>query len=368
MRGLIRSASCVFAGSFAIAGAAHAAAPVAASFDGVAISSPDRGGRAVDLSQAFVLPPLAYGPPDTSRETISNLVSSIALVDGIDLQVGYHVDLAGRVVPTGTVNAPVENLFLSAATRNGPYASLASGGDFVGATAALADDLHLSVGSASLAPGYSTYSRDAASSLARVGSGANPFSLRAATSLLGGVSWDIGKWGGIGVTASQTSERGGVLGTAVAGVNATTSAVDFSAHVQLGAGWVTSASYSEGITQLDLKPGFSPSLAGDSLRTRSYGIAIAKNGLFGDDALGLAVPRRRAGAADQRVLPDEFRRPERREFRLAAVARQNQVLTDRTSNAPRVWALPQRLCFAKTRTISSHQRKDFPWPGRNMFS
>jgi len=291
MRGLIRSASCVFAGSFAIAGAAHAAAPVAASFDGVAISSPDRGGRAVDLSQAFVLPPLAYGPPDTSRETISNLVSSIALVDGIDLQVGYHVDLAGRVVPTGTVNAPVENLFLSAATRNGPYASLASGGDFVGATAALADDLHLSVGSASLAPGYSTYSRDAASSLARVGSGANPFSLRAATSLLGGVSWDIGKWGGIGVTASQTSERGGVLGTAVAGVNATTSAVDFSARVQLGAGWVTSASYSEGITQLDLKPGFSPSLAGDSLRTRSYGIAIAKNGLFGDDALGLAVSR-----------------------------------------------------------------------------
>ena len=29
----------------------------------------------------------------------------------------------------------------------------------------------------------------------------------------------------------------------------------------------------------------------DSLRTRSYGIAIAKNGLFGDDALGLAVSR-----------------------------------------------------------------------------
>ena len=81
------------------------------------------------------------------------------------------------------------------------------------------------------------------------------------------------------------------MGTPVAGVNANTAAVDVSARVQLGAGWVTTASYSEGITQLDLKPGFSPTLASDSLRTRSYGIAIAKNGLFGDDALGLAVSR-----------------------------------------------------------------------------
>jgi hypothetical protein len=295
MRGLIRSAFCALAGSLAIAGAAHAAAPDTASFDMAGIVSPDRTGgpsNTVDLSQSFALPSLTYGPPDTSRETVSNLVSSVALVEGIDLQVGYHVDLTGHVVASDTVNSSsVNGLFLSAATLNSPYASLASGGDFVGATVALADDLHLSVGSANLAPGYSNYSRDAAATLARVGSGANPFSLRAATSLLGGLSWDIGKWAGIGVTASQTSERGGVLGTAVSGVNANTSAVDFSARVQLGAGWVTSASYSEGITQLDLKPGFSPALAGDSLRTRSYGIAIAKNGLFGDDALGLAVSR-----------------------------------------------------------------------------
>ena len=295
MRGLIRSAVSALAASLAIAGAAHAAAPVPASFDTASIVSPDRmggPGNTVDLSESFVLPSLAYGPPDTSREALSNLVSSVTLVNGIDLQVGYHVDLTGRVVPSDTVNASsFSGLFLSAATLNSPYASLAGGGNFVGATAALADDLHLSVGSANLAPGYSSYSRDVAAALTRMGSGANPFSLRAATSLLGGLTWDIGKWAGIGVTASQTSERGGVLGTAVSGVNANTSAVDFSARVQLGAGWVTSASYSEGITQLDLKPGFSPALAGDTLRTRSYGIAIAKNGLFGDDALGLAVSR-----------------------------------------------------------------------------
>jgi hypothetical protein len=81
----------------------------------------------------------------------------------------------------------------------------------------------------------------------------------------------------------------------VAGVNANTTALGVSARVAFGNGWVTTASYNEGITQLDIKPGFTPSLA-DSLRTRSYGISIAKNGLFGDDALGLAVSRPAFGA------------------------------------------------------------------------
>lgn len=296
MRGRIRSALCAVAGSLAIAGAAHAAGPVATSFDVTSLSMPDlssRGGAPVDLSQSLALPSLSYGPPDTSRETISNFATSVTLLNGLDLQVGYKVDLTGRVA---SLDAPAYNgLFLSASALDAPYASLASGGDFVGATAALANDLHLTFGGASLAPGYSTYSADAASALARIGSGENPFSLRAATSLLGGLTWDIGKWAGIGVTASQTSEHGGVLGTPVAGVNANTTALGVTAHVAFGNGWVTTASYNEGITQLDIKPGFTPSLA-DSLRTRSYGISIAKNGLFGDDALGLAVSRPAFGA------------------------------------------------------------------------
>jgi len=292
MRGLFRSALCAFAGSLAIAGASQAASPVATSFDAASISAPASAGplgRQVDLSQTFALPVLNYGPPDLSHDAIPSFVTSVSLVDGLNLQVGYRVDLAGQVIATSTSNS--NGLFFSGNAETAPYASLASGGNFVGATVALADDLHLSVGTANLASGYSTYSSGAASSLARVGGGTNLFSLRAANSLLGGLTWDIGKWAAVGLTASQTSEHGGVLGTPVAGINANTSAVDVSARVQLGAGWVTTASYSEGITQLDLKPGFSPALASDSLRTRSYGIAIAKNGLFGDDALGFAVSR-----------------------------------------------------------------------------
>jgi hypothetical protein len=284
---------CAAAGSLAIAGAAHAAAPVLTSFDAAALTATDQGPQlagSVGLTNAVALPVLSYGPPDTSRTVVSNLATSVALIDGIDLQLGYKLDLSNSPSSFGATNqATFDGLFLS--SPNASYAALTSGGDFVGATAALADDLQLSLGSASLSPGYTSYTPGATAALARVGGAPNPFSLRAATSLLGGVTWNIAKWVGLGVNASQTSEHGGVLGTSAAGVNANTSALGFSARVALGGGWVTTATYSEGVTQLDLKPGLNPSLASDSLRTRSYGLAIAKNGLFGDDALGLAVSR-----------------------------------------------------------------------------
>jgi hypothetical protein len=254
-------------------------------------------GRAVDLSQSFALPVLSYGPPDASIVPISNLATSITLAHGLDLQVGYRVDLAGRAAAySGDNSRALDGLFLATAAVAAPYDALTAGGDFVGATAALADDLHVTVKGAKLSPGYVGYTPGVTAALAQLGGASNPFNARGASSLLGGVSWNIGKWAGIGLTASQTSEQGGVLGTAVSGVNANTSALGVSARVALGGGWVTTAMYSEGVTQLDLKPGLSPSLSSDSLRTRSYGLAIAKKGLFGDDALGLAVSRPAFGA------------------------------------------------------------------------
>jgi hypothetical protein len=60
--------------------------------------------------------------------------------------------------------------------------------------------------------------------------------------------------------------------------------------VGLGGGWVTTASYSEGSTQLELRPGaFAPDA---SLHSESYGVAVAKHGLFSkNDALGVAFAR-----------------------------------------------------------------------------
>ncbi len=84
--------------------------------------------------------------------------------------------------------------------------------------------------------------------------------------------------GGIATGALSTSDA------------ANTTALGVSARVGFGDGWVTTASYSEGITQLDLKPNGLITSA-DALHSRAYGIAVAKHGLFGNDSLGFAVTR-----------------------------------------------------------------------------
>jgi len=66
--------------------------------------------------------------------------------------------------------------------------------------------------------------------------------------------------------------------------------VGVSAHVGFGGGWVTTASYNEGLTQLALRPG--AKTADTTLRSEAYGVAVAKHGLFSKfDALGLAFAR-----------------------------------------------------------------------------
>jgi hypothetical protein len=54
---------------------------------------------------------------------------------------------------------------------------------------------------------------------------------------------------------------------------------------------VTEASYSEGTTQLDLRPGALGTGMESEMHMHSYGIAVAKHGLFGNDALGVAFSR-----------------------------------------------------------------------------
>ena len=112
---------------------------------------------------------------------------------------------------------------------------------------------------------------------------------------MAGVSWDFASWGGLGVTATQVDEKNGLLGGYGSGAlsiadSANTTALGVSARIGFGDGWVTTASYSEGITQLDLKPSSLFSSATD-LHSRAYGIAVAKHGLFGEDSLGFAVTR-----------------------------------------------------------------------------
>jgi hypothetical protein len=108
-----------------------------------------------------------------------------------------------------------------------------------------------------------------------------------------GLNWNVAPWADLGLVARQASAQGPApivqSGFSPAKVSAQTLGV--SGKVAFGKGWVTSFSYNEGITPLDLRPA-GPLLAADGVQhSRSYGVAIAKHGLFGDDALGLEVSR-----------------------------------------------------------------------------
>ncbi|MFL5237620.1 MAG: hypothetical protein ACJ8EL_08455 [Rhizomicrobium sp.] len=111
------------------------------------------------------------------------------------------------------------------------------------------------------------------------------------------LTWDFSQWGSLGLAAENGTGISTLLGdftptTLSFAGNARTSAAGLAAHVRLGNGWVTTFSYNADVTQLDLKVGSSPAIGTTSLHGRSYGLSIAKHGLFGDaDALGLSVSR-----------------------------------------------------------------------------
>jgi hypothetical protein len=108
---------------------------------------------------------------------------------------------------------------------------------------------------------------------------------------------DISKWGSLGLTTQTGIGSPDLVGDFMPGPLSFTdtesrSAAGLSAHLKLGDGWVTNFSYGFGVRQLDLRAGASDALAERSSHSQSYGISIAKYGLFGNnDALGLSVTR-----------------------------------------------------------------------------
>ena len=296
MRGLFNRALLTIAGvvtSFATALPSLALeSSAAANPSGITAPAARLAGYAFALDLPVLMPALSSGPQDLSRYATNEVEGNFVLFDGVSLVSGFNVDVArllDRYAPTA---GAYDGLFTSASALNSPYASLSSGGAYIGMSLALADGLHLSFGQASSAPGYNPSLLSPRLAVAGLGGARLPYDARSTSSLLAGVSWNFAKWGGFDFTASQTTERNGALGENNAAVDlARTSALGFSAHVGFGGGWVTTASYSEGTTQLDLRPGAFTAGAGSEVHEHSYGIAVAKRGLFGNDALGLAFSR-----------------------------------------------------------------------------
>lgn len=113
-----------------------------------------------------------------------------------------------------------------------------------------------------------------------------------AESSFAGLSWSATPWASLGLVARQENAQAPIVQSGFSPARVSAQTLGMSAKVALGKGWVTSFTYKQGTAQLDLRPAGSL-LAGDNAqRSRSYGVAIAKHGLFDDDdALGLEVSR-----------------------------------------------------------------------------
>jgi hypothetical protein len=213
---------------------------------------------------------------------------------GVDLEFGYRLDPSGHFTPYDPESG-AGSLFLSTSGPTSPYASLVNGFDDFGSIA-VSDNTHLQFGAFALGPQNSDDN-----SVSYPGQ-LQSYDLRRAQAGFAGLDWDFASWGGLGIAATQFSERSGLIGgvnaNALSSMRAAAASAGVSAHAGLGDGWVTTISYNQGITQLDLKP----RAFGDSQQTAhssAYAITVAKHGLFGsDDTLGLAVSRPLEGSPD----------------------------------------------------------------------
>lgn len=105
------------------------------------------------------------------------------------------------------------------------------------------------------------------------------------------ISWNLTDWSTVGITASHSAGNplllGSVASPLVTGPSPENTALGISARVGFAEGWVTTLAYSEGISQLDLNQ----MAATGAIRSDAYQIGVAKTGLFGNDALGIALSR-----------------------------------------------------------------------------
>ena len=163
---------------------------------------------------------------------------------------------------------------------------------YAGMSFALGDDLDVSFGRSTL--GFGALSSDQPSALSRDLAERLGDNLRGTGVSSASISWNFADWGGLSITASQASGNGSLLGVISGPIGAVGTveslSLGISARVGFGEGWVTSIAYSGGVTQLDLSRNgliVSP----ETVSSRGFGLALAKQGLYGADALGISVSR-----------------------------------------------------------------------------
>ena len=217
---------------------------------------------------------LYLGVTPLAQDASSLRVNSVSVARGVqlDLAHGRNWDPYGDIFPA---SASLNSAFLGGANI------------FAGASFVIGRDVDLNVGHSALgldalSDTPSALSRDLAQRLAP--------SLRSIGTTSANLNWNFADWAAVGLSASHSNGNSALLGASLRnGSPADASALGISARVGFAEGWVTSLTYAEGVTQLDLNR--DQLGKSDPVHSEAYGIGLAKTGLFGDDAFGIALSR-----------------------------------------------------------------------------
>jgi len=168
-----------------------------------------------------------------------------------------------------------------------PHAAVAGDDVFANQTISLTNDVHIRLGAAEARPDETALPLVSDLSQLQLSRAAETGGAR---TLLASAEWNFSSWGGLGIAAAQGSNF--AFGAPVRfDFPDTTTVLGVSAHLNFGDGWVTSFSYDEGRTQLDLRPNTLELSGDDRADARSFGVGVAKDDLFGEDALGISLIR-----------------------------------------------------------------------------
>ncbi|HXJ02805.1 MAG TPA: hypothetical protein VNH44_16410 [Micropepsaceae bacterium] len=263
---------------------------------GAALWAPLAFGAAAPVRPAFILAPVSTVSLDRSGHVVnlnlgglmnSGLAQDVPALrpNGITVASGVQLELS-----RGRNWDPYADLFPSIGSLNSTY--LSGTNTRASASFALSKDISLDASHVALGLGVlsdaqpSGFARDLAQRLGADVPGTGTTSAK--------LNWNFSDWGGVALMASQSNGDGALLSSIPAslrgGVATDSSALGISARVGFGEGWVTSLTYAEGVTQLDLSRDKLVA-SGDPVRSEAYGIGLAKTGLFGDDAFGIALSR-----------------------------------------------------------------------------
>jgi hypothetical protein len=189
--------------------------------------------------------------------------------------------------------ATTDALFPAALASSAPIAVLDGVNGAGTLNAKLADGLALNLGASSLAPQPLDFGTPYSAGLAPFsGSTLEAANRSLAQASFAGVSWNVAPWASLSLIAAQSTANDPFDRQALSSLAKSSQSVGAGASARLGDNWVTTVSYGQGTSQLNLR---SESLLGDDdlLHSHTLGLSVAKRGLFGgNDSLDIGITRK----------------------------------------------------------------------------